>query len=151
MGKFHGVMTPITPMGIHRHLNLFRSSDASSAEERRPSRHESSVDRFLDVAARLAFTLAISCSEIGQLFLASARLREAKRTRRAFVRHHPPFCRYALLAAATARATPSAAERGKTRSPPLRRARRLEGLAYAADPLPPMRFWTYASSRHEAI
>ena len=84
IGKFHGVMTPMTPIGMRTDIwNLFRSSDGVVwPKRRRPSpRHVvAHVDRFLDVAARLGLHLPhLVRHEVGELRLVlGEELREAE-------------------------------------------------------------------------
>ena len=74
IGKFHGVITPMTPIGMRTDIwNLFRSSDGRRLAEQAPAlaaHVEAHVDRFLHVAAGLGLHLPhLVRHEVGELVL----------------------------------------------------------------------------------
>ena len=84
IGKFHGVMTPTTPIGIRTDIwNLFWQLGRRRLAEQPPAlagHVEAHVDRFLDVAAGLGLHLAhLARHEVGELVLVvGEELREAE-------------------------------------------------------------------------
>ena len=77
IGKFHGVMTPMTSIGMRTDIwNLSRSSEGVVCRNRAPpfpAHVVAHVDRFLDVAAGLGFDLShLVRHQVGQLRLVLA-------------------------------------------------------------------------------
>ena len=121
IGKFQGVITPTTPIGMRTlMLNLSRSSDGRRLAEEAPAlagHVVAHVDRFLDVAAGLGEHLPhLVRHQVGAARPCARGGARAKR-KRISPRSGAGTSRqssYAAFAAATARSTSAGRERGKT-------------------------------------